>query len=194
MLRRCRLQPETAQGVACGLAPNCSMPITGRSARSRSRPANALRRTSSARALAIAAMIMPWSSERYELDTTPLSTLTLSRNPHFVYRPGKSWASLSMSASAARAAGEAVVHERVVLVGRIAIRVHADRVDAIGGIAALGDVGGREAPVAILRLVQPVVDLCPHRERVVDPPASRRPALLRHEQRRHQRLEHAAAP
>ena len=49
---------------AWGLAPNCSMPITGRSACSRSGPENALRKKSPPRALPIAAMMMPWSSDR----------------------------------------------------------------------------------------------------------------------------------
>ena len=60
---------------------------------------------------------------------------------------------------AARAAGEAVVDERVVLVGRVAVGVHADRVDAVDAVAALGDVRRREAPVAVAGLDEPVVDL-----------------------------------
>ena len=38
------------------------------------------------------------------------------------------------------------------------------------------------------------MDLRGERERVIHGPAARRPLLLRDEQRRHQRLEHAAAP
>ena len=45
-------------------APNSSIPITGRTARSRSRSANARRRTSSPSAFPSAAMIIPWSSDR----------------------------------------------------------------------------------------------------------------------------------
>ena len=62
------------------------------------------------------------------------------------------------------------------------------------GIATFRDVGRREAPVAVLRGHEPVMDLGRDRERMVDRPAARRPLLLGHEQRRHQRLEHAAAP
>ena len=43
---------------------NCSIPMTGRRARSSSRSANARRRTSSPSALPSAAMIIPWSSDR----------------------------------------------------------------------------------------------------------------------------------
>ncbi len=90
--------------------------------------------------------------------------------------------------------GAAVVDERRVLIRGVAVRVRADGVDPVGPVAALRRVGRREAPVAVTRLGQPVVDLRADPERVVDAPAPRRPALLGHEQRRHQRLEHAAAP
>ena len=92
------------------------------------------------------------------------------------------------------AAGIAVVDQRLLLVGRVAVRVHADPVDAVDAVAALRDVGGREAPVAVAGLAQPVVDLRARGHRVVGAPAPRPPAFLGHEQRRHQRLEHAAAP
>ena len=66
-----RLVPRSrsARGVPVivhgrGEALNSSTPITGRSPRSISRSANASRSTSSSSALPIAAMIMPWSSER----------------------------------------------------------------------------------------------------------------------------------
>ena len=95
---------------------------------------------------------------------------------------------------AARAAGVAAVDERVVVVGRAAVRVHPDRVDAVRLVAALGDVRRREAPRAVARRAQPVVDLRVDRQRVVLAPGAGSPVLLGHEQRRHQRLEHRAAP
>ena len=68
------------------------------------------------------------------------------------------------------------------------------RVDAVLAVAALGDVGRGEAPVAVLGLLQAVVDLGGHGQRVVDRPAPRAPLLLGDEQGGHQRLEHLAAP
>lgn len=51
-----------------------------------------------------------------------------------------------------------------------------------------------EAPVPVLRVVQPVLDVRAHGERVVDSPAAGSPARLRDEQVGHQRLEHVATP
>ena len=69
-----------------------------------------------------------------------------------------------------------------------------DAVDAVDVVAALRLVRRREAPVAVARLGQAVVDLRAHPQRVIHAPAPGPPALLGHEQGRHQRLEHAAAP
>ena len=113
------------------------------------------------------------------------------RRDHAVRVRRRRWVGLCRAAGAAR---EAVVDERLVVVGRVAVRVHPDRVDAVLRVAALRDIRGREAPVAVARLDHPVVDLRPHRERVVRAPAAGSPVLLGHEQRGHQRLEHAAAP
>ena len=80
------------------------------------------------------------------------------------------------------------------LVGGVAGAVEAELVDAVLAVAAGGVAGRREAPVAVVGLVHPVLDLAPHEERVVAAPRPRAPRLLGHEQRHHQRLEHAAAP
>src|SRR5215212_537364 len=86
---------------------------------------------------------------------------------------------------------EPVIGDGPLLVGRVAAAelvpgVHPERVDAVLAVAAGGVVRGREAPEAVLRLLQPVLDLRPDVQRVVDAPALRRPLLLRDEQRHHQ--------
>ena len=68
---------------------------------------------------------------------------------------------------------EAVVDQRPLLVGGIAVRLEADRVDAILAVAAGGVVGRREAPVAVLGFLQAVLDLRPNIQRVIDAPARR---------------------
>ena len=95
---------------------------------------------------------------------------------------------------AARASGEAVVHQGSLLVRRHAVRVHPGAVHAPGAVVALWLVRRREAPVAVSGLGHPVEDLRLDRARVIRAPAVRCPRLLGHEQRRHQRLEHRAAP
>ena len=92
------------------------------------------------------------------------------------------------------AALEAVVDEGPLLVGRVAVRLEPHRVDAILAVAAVGVVRRREAPVAVAGLLLAVEDLALDVERVVDAPAHRRPLLLGHEQRHHQRLEHRPTP
>ncbi len=83
---------------------------------------------------------------------------------------------------------------RTVGVGGVAVDLHAERVDAVLLVAALGDVGGREAPVPVLRLLCAVLDLAAHIAPVGPAPRLRRPLRLRYEQRNHQRLEHRASP
>ena len=87
-----------------------------------------------------------------------------------------------------------LVHGRALLVGGVPGSVEAELVHAVLAVAA-GRVAGRgEAPVAVVGLVHPVLDLALHEERVVAAPRPRAPRLLGHEQRHHQRLEHAPAP
>ena len=61
------------------------------------------------------------------------------------------------------AALEAVVDERPLLVGRVAVRLEPDRVDAVLAVAAVRVVRRREAPVAVAGLLLAVVDLRPRR-------------------------------
>jgi hypothetical protein len=91
------------------------------------------------------------------------------------------------------AAREAAIDERAVLVRRIAAQVHPERVDAARVVSALGHGRRREAPRAVAGGHEPVVDLGVDRRWVVLAPRARAPDLG-HEQRRHQRLEHRAAP
>ena len=80
---------------------------------------------------------------------------------------------------AAGAVAEAVVDQRPVLVGRPAVGVGADPVDAVDAVAALGTVRRREAPVAVAGLAQAVEDLRLDRQRVVDAPARAAPTSPR---------------
>jgi hypothetical protein len=61
---------------------NSSIEIAGCRASRNFSVAKARRSMSPPSAFPIAAMIMPWSSERYESETLPVPTFTESRKPH----------------------------------------------------------------------------------------------------------------
>ena len=92
------------------------------------------------------------------------------------------------------AVAEADVEVGLLLVGEVAVGVQPERVDAVLAVAPGGVARGREAPVAVLGVLEAVLTLGTHVQRVVDAPAARRPHLLGHEHGRHQLLEHASAP
>ena len=83
------------------------------------------------------------------------------------------------SARAARAILRSRGRQGLLLVRLVAVRIHPDGVDAVLGVAAFGDVRGREAPVAVFRLDEAVMDLRGDRQRVVDRPAARAPTSPR---------------
>ena len=84
---------------------------------------------------------------------------------------------------AVRAAREAAVDQRAVLVRRVAVGSMPIGVDAVDGVAAVRVVGGREAPVAVAGDVQAVVDLGARRSAGgSSPQLPGAPALLGHEQ------------
>ena len=92
------------------------------------------------------------------------------------------------------AVAEADVEVGLLLVGEVALGVQPERVDAVLAVAAGGVARRREAPVAVAGVLEAVLALGAHVQRVVDAPAARGPLLLRHEDGRHELLEHASAP
>ena len=92
------------------------------------------------------------------------------------------------------AVAEADVAVGLLLVGEVALGVQPERVHAVLAVATGGVARGREPPVAVLGVLEAVLTLGTHVQRVVDAPAARRPHLLGHEHGRHQLLEHASAP
>src|SRR5215831_11145328 len=85
---------------------------------------------------------------------------------------------------------------RVVVVRVIAVGVPTDRgntVLTVLTVLACWVTGRRRAPVAVLCLEQAVLNLGSDIARMVDAPALWPPRGFRHEQRHHERLEHASA-
>lgn len=162
----------------------------------------ALRMASSASALAIAAMIISWSSKSTVSETAPVVTLTESLKP---WSPVDCEICFELSEVFQGLLGcEAECQKRSVrshdavlewafgcgtggagagalVIRRVTEGIGSERVDPVRAVPAVGVTRWGENPVAVSRFLQPVLNLGPHVERMILTPASRRPAFLGYE-------------